>query len=468
MSTGRDSAIDRATRYLSDGEFESELARRVAIKSESQLPDNEPVLREYIDKNMIPAFEQLGFHCKVFDNPEPGRGPILLANRIEDASFITVLAYGHGDVVVGQDLQWKKGRGPWLLTRDGDRLYGRGTADNKAQHTINMAAMRCVIQERGHLGFNARYIIEMGEEAGSPGLRETISHNLESFSADVFIASDGPRVSPDKPTLTLGSRGAINFNLDVNLREGAHHSGNWGGLIADPAIILSNALACIANTSGQIQIQEWLPPTRSEAVKKALKGVVVDGGNKAPSIDPEWGASGLTPAEKVYSFNSFAVLAMTSGSPDKPVNAISPTANAHCQLRYFDVADSSRIIPALREHLDENGFSMVKINDKPEHNGAAFEAARTEPDHPWVDFVKQSMHVTSNESPVVLPSMGGSICNDLFTDLLGLPTIWIPHSYAGCSQHAPEEHILVPLCKSALEIMTGLYWDIGEPNATLR
>ena len=65
---------------------------------------------------------------------------------------------------------------------------------------------------------------------------------------------------------------------------------------------------------------------------------------------------------------------------------------------------------------------------------------------------------------MILPNIGGSICNDLFTDLLGLPTIWIPHSYAACSQHAPNEHALASLLREAAALMTGLYWDLGEPG----
>jgi hypothetical protein len=57
--------------------------------------------------------------------------------------------------------------------------------------------------------------------------------------------------------------------------------------------------------------------------------------------------------------------------------------------------------------------------------------------------------------------MGGSICNDLFTDLLGLPAIWLPHSYTACSQHAPDEHLLMSVSRSALAVMAGLYWDLG-------
>ena len=64
--------------------------------------------------------------------------------------------------------------------------------------------------------------------------------------------------------------------------------------------------------------------------------------------------------------------------------------------------------------------------------------------------------------PAVLPNFGGSLPNDVFSDTLGLPTIWIPHSYPGCSQHAPDEHILLDLTEEALGIMAGLFWDLGE------
>ena len=89
-------------------------------------------------------------------------------------------------------------------------------------------------------------------------------------------------------------------------------------------------------------------------------------------------------------------------------------------------------------------------------------ASRTEIDNPWVEVVRNSIHKSSGKSPAILPQMGGSICNDLFTDLLGLPAIWIPHSYSGCSQHAPDEHVILPVCRDALGLMTGLYWDLGE------
>jgi len=458
----RSGAMARARAYVQGGAFESDLARRVAIPTESQVARGLPHLIRYQHEEMRPSFEAMGFTCEIFDNPVAGCGPVLLAQRLERDGGPTVLGYGHGDVVQGLDDQWTKGDGPWRTARDGDRVYGRGTADNKGQHTINLGALQAVIAERGRLGFSAKVMIEMGEENGSRGVREIMTANRDAFSADVFIGSDGPRVRMDRPTISLGARGGQSFDLFCDLRQGAHHSGNWGGALADPAMILAQALSTIVSPTGELQIPEWRPPEISPAVREALRDVVLDGGPDGPAVDADWGEPGLSPAENVYAWNSFAVLAMLSGNPDRPVNAIAPWARARCQLRYIAGTDRADILPALRQHLDARGFEHVKIALPPPETSDGFSASRTEPDHPWAEWVRGSLSRSTNAPLAVIPQTGGSICNDLFTDLLGIPAIWVPHSYSGCSQHAPDEHILMSLSSNAIELMAGLYWDLGN------
>ena len=87
--------------------------------------------------------------------------------------------------------------------------------------------------------------------ASSYVLQQLVRAHKAEFAADVFIASDGPRVKQDRPTIALGCRGAINFDLVVDLREGGHHSGNWGGLIANPGFVLAHALASIVGPKGE-------------------------------------------------------------------------------------------------------------------------------------------------------------------------------------------------------------------------
>ena len=459
----RDGAITRARFYVNGGDFERDLARRVAIRTESQaLPQSLPELVRYVRDEMAPSFERLGFTVKIYDNPVPDKGPLLLAARIEDAKLPTVLGYGHGDVIRGQDALWTKGKGPWVTARDGDKLYGRGTADNKCQHTINMGALAAVMAERGSkLGFNIKYLIETCEEAGSAGINACVAAHKQDFAATVLIASDGPRVKSDRPTIVLGNRGGVTFDLICDLREGAHHSGNWGGLIADPAAILCHAIASIVGPRGALRIRNWLPQPISNSVRDALADVAIDGGPDAPPIDTWWGEPHLTPPEKVFAWNSFAVLAMTSGRPEAPVNAIAPNAKARCQLRFVVGTKVGEILPSLRRHLDQNGFPMVQIVECADVG--RFPATSTPTDHPWAQFAKRSFEATEpGVRPAVIPSTGGGIPNDVFQDILGLPTLWVPHSYAGCSQHAPDEHILMSVMESAASLMAGLYWDIGE------
>jgi len=457
----RADAVAAAERAFDDGSYAALLARRVAIRSESQDAAQAPALRAYVESELAGSLAALGFACRVLENPAAGAGPFLLATRDEPGATTTVLGYGHGDVIRGQDAQWTHGT-PWQLSREGDRWYGRGTADNKGQHTINELALRATLATRGRLGFNLKWLIETGEEVGSPGLRELCAREREALAADVLIASDGPRLSPARPTVFLGSRGALNFDLVVDLRAGAHHSGNWGGLIANPGIVLAHALASITGPRGEIRVPEWRPDTLTPSVRHALAGLVVDGGSDGPMIDEQWGEPGLTPAERVFGWCSFEVLAFRTGNPDKPVNAIPGRASAHCQLRFVVGVDPADIVPALRRHLAGAGYPQVRVT--PARDGF-FAATRLDPDHPWVRRVTQSLARTTGKPVAVLPNLGGSLPNDVFADVLGLPTVWIPHSYAGCSQHAPDEHLLGSVARESLAMMAGLWWDLGEPSA---
>ena len=95
-------------------------------------------------------------------------------------------------------------------------------------------------------------------------------------------------------------------------------------------------------------------------------------------------------------------------------------------------------------------------------------ATRLDPDDAWVRWAARSIEKTVGTLPAILPNIGGSLPNDVFSETLGLPTVWVPHSYAGCSQHAPDEHLLASVARDALRLMTGLFWDLGESDLGIR
>jgi acetylornithine deacetylase/succinyl-diaminopimelate desuccinylase-like protein len=454
---GRADAIANVHRQFSSGEFLQTLGRRVAYQTESQSSGREAELRAYLEKEMRPAFAELDFESRLVESPS-GKSPFLVAEHRESDELPTVLIYGHGDVVDGMVGEWRGGLDPWKLTTIDNRVYGRGTADNKGQHSINLAALRAVRDARGgKLGFNAKFLIEMGEEIGSPDLRQVCESLRDELSADLFLASDGPRLAADRPTIFLGCRGGIRIHLDVNLRDGSHHSGNWGGVLANPATILASAIATLVDGQGRLLLDELKPPRLSNQIRAMLADVKIEPMADEPALSENWGEEGLSAAERLYAWNTLEVLAISSGNIEKPANAIPGSAQAVLQLRFVVGTRVDKAVDAVRTRLHQKGFPMVEVRAT-----QSFAASRTDFDSPWINWAAQSIRQTTGKAPAVLPNFGGSLPNDVFSETLGLPTIWVPHSYPGCSQHAPNEHILLSVTEEALGIMAGLFWDLGE------
>ncbi|MHA1523859.1 MAG: M20 family metallopeptidase [Alphaproteobacteria bacterium] len=456
--SSRDKALGAACALFDGGEFLAGLQGLVAVPTESQNPARRGELRNYITQVLPGKLQGLGGTCSIVENPVASDHPFLIFERIEDQARPTVLVYGHGDVVMGAPDQWRRGLDPWQVTVEGPRWYGRGVADNKGQHWVNICALTTVLAARGTLGFNLKLLIETGEETGSPGLAEICQTHAQALAADVLIASDGPRLAQEKPCLFMGARGAMNFTLSAQFRDANHHSGNWGGLIKDAGIRLVQALATLTDANGAIAVDAWRPPLPDPELCQALEKCAIDGGDGAPQIDENWGEPGLTPPERVFGWNNFAVLTLDCGQAENPQNAIPGQASATCQLRFVVGTDMDDILPGLRRHLEARGFGDITIAPQMKQ---PFGATRMSVDHPWVRFAARSVERTTRKAPDLLPNLGGSLPNNCFADTLGLPTIWVPHSYPGCRQHGPDEHGLAPVLREGLAMMTGIFWDLG-------
>src|SRR6202171_4423015 len=442
----RTDAIARAHQFLHSGEFLRELDRRVAYQTESQNPEKRDALRAYLTEDIAPAFSRLDFSTRLIESPS-GKNPYLLAEYRESPSAPTVLMYGHGDVVDGMAGEWRGNLDPWRTTTSGNRVYGRGTAPHKGQHSVNLSALRAVREARsGRLGFNAKFIIETGEEIGSPDLRQVCEALRDELKADLFLASDGPRLAADRPTIFLGCRGGVRIHLDVNLRDGSHHSGNWGGVLANPATILASAIATLVDGKGRLLLDQLKPPRISNQIRATLADVKIEPMADEPALSENWGEEGLSAAEGLYAWNTLDRLALSSGNIENPANAIPGRAQAILQLRFVVGTKVDKIVDVVQAHLQRNGFPMVEVQAV-----QRFAASRTDFDSPWISWAADSIRQTTGKAPAILPNFGGSLPNDVFSDCLGLPTIWVPHSYPGCSQHAPDEHILLSVTEEALD-----------------
>ena len=108
----RDQAVKFISEYFDNGSFINELNERVKIQTDSRSPEKLKESYKYLNENITPYLNEIGFDCKTFDNPKTDAGPFLIAKRIEDEKLPTIFSYGHGDVVPGYDSGWFKGLKP--------------------------------------------------------------------------------------------------------------------------------------------------------------------------------------------------------------------------------------------------------------------------------------------------------------------------------------------------------------------
>ena len=161
-------------------------------------------------------------------------------------------------------------------------------------------------------------------------------------------------------------------------------------------------------------------------MRRALATIEVGRDDDAPETDPDWGEPGLSLAERLFGWNTLEVLAYKTGNPDNPVGAIPGRAAAACNLRFVVGTDwraASDILP-----LDAHGFGQVQVKVR----------RGTPPAGPGRCLGPLGRGIAGRDHrrrTAILPNLGGTVPNDAFSDVLGLPTIWVPHSYPACCQH---------------------------------
>ena len=233
--------------------------------------------------------------------------------------------------------------------------------------------------------------------------------------ADVLIASDGPRLRADTPTLFLGSRGAFNFDLTVDLRAGGHHSGNWGGLLANPGIVLAHAIASLVDGTGAFWSRRCgRHPFRLPCAPRWPASCPA-----SPAVPPSTprGASRGSRRPSACSLGTRSKCWRSSRAiPSTRSTRFRRVRRRTCSCDSSSAAILRDSCRALRAHLAAHGFADVVVAPA---KAEIMHATRLDPDHPWVHRVAGSIALTTGRPPAILPNLGGSLPNDCFADVLG-------------------------------------------------
>jgi acetylornithine deacetylase/succinyl-diaminopimelate desuccinylase-like protein len=305
-----------------------------------------------------------------------GGAPAVIARHPAPDGAPTVLLYAHHDVQPeGDRSQWLSP--PFEPTERGGRLYGRGSADDKAGIATHLAAFRA---HGGRPPVGVTVFVEGEEESGSPSLGRLLAAHRDALAADVIVIADSDNWSTEIPALTVTLRGLVDCVVEVATLDHGLHSGIWGGVVPDALSVLVRLLASLHDDEGNVAVAGLhestaaavdYPPERVRADSGLLDGVSEIGSGPAP--------------QRLWAKPAITVIGIDATSIEKASNTLIPRARAKISMRVAPGGDAAAHLDALTAHLQQHAPWGAHVSVTPgdigepyaiDATGSVYDAAR--------------------------------------------------------------------------------------------
>lgn len=274
-----------------------------------------------------------------------GAPPAVIGERKGPAGAPVVLLYAHHDVQPENDpADWDSP--PFEPTIRGERMFGRGAADDKAGIAVHVGALRALGDD---LPVTVRFFIEGEEEVASRTLPDLLSQYHDQLAADVIVIADAGNWDIGVPSLTVSLRGLIRMDVEVRTLTHAVHSGMWGGLVPDAIMALSRLLATLWTEDGSPAVEGLLsaPAASLEYPEERLRAE----SGAAPGTS--WIGTGSA-VERLWARPAITVTGFDAPKVDGASNTLVPAARARVTVRLAPGDSSANAIRRLREHLEKH------------------------------------------------------------------------------------------------------------------
>ena len=334
-----------------------------------------------------------------FDDVEivsEGGGPAVIARYPAPPGAPTVLLYAHHDVQPeGDHSQWASP--PFEPTERDGRLYGRGTADDKAGIATHLAAFRA---HGGKPPVGVTVFVEGEEESGSPSLGRLLDAHRDKLAADVIVLADSGNWSTDVPALTVSLRGLADCVVEVATLDHGLHSGMWGGVVPDALMVLTRLLASLHDDDGNVAVAGLhesdaanidYPPQQVREETGLLDDV------------REIGSGSVT--RRLWAKPAITVIGIDTTPVAQSSNTLIPRARAKISMRVAPGGDAKAHLDALTRHLESHAPWGARVTVAPGDIGQPYAIDATGPTY---DAVRGAFREAWGTDPVDL-GQGGSI-----------------------------------------------------------
>ncbi len=271
--------------------------------------------------------------------------PAVIAHHPAPPGAPTVLLYAHHDVQPeGEASQWDSD--PFEPTERDGRLYGRGTADDKAGIATHLAAFRA---HGGKPPVGVTVFVEGEEESGSPSLGRLLAAHKDKLAADVIVIADSDNWTSEIPALTVSLRGLADCVVEVATLDHGLHSGLWGGVVPDALSVLVRLLASLHDDDGNVAVQ-GLYETSAADVDRGPQWVRAESG----LLDGVKEIGSGSVAQRMWAKPAITVIGIDTTPIGKASNTLIPRASAKVSMRVAPGGDAAAHLHALRRHLEQH------------------------------------------------------------------------------------------------------------------
>jgi acetylornithine deacetylase/succinyl-diaminopimelate desuccinylase-like protein len=391
--------------------------------------------------------------------------PIVYARIHEAPGAPTVIVYCHYDVqpVDPLDLWETAPFDPFL--RDG-KFVGRGVADDKGQIVMHLSAIAALRAVGRAPAVNLTFVFEGEEEYGSESLTTWLDRNRDRLQADAVIISDTGYFEGNIPAITVGLRGIMYAQIDVELSPVDLHSGQYGGTVQNPANALAKILAALVGPDGRIRIPGFYDDVvaLTDEEREAMAALPFDDEAYRAGIpvDALVGEAGWSTLERKGSRPTLDVNGMWSGFVGDGAKTIIP-AHAHAKLSTRLVAnqDPAKVFGALRDFVAEIAPPGVRVTTSYIHGG---DPSLTPTDHPATQAAARAIEAVYGVPPVYIREGGSIPITAVFENGLGLPVVLAGFIQPSCNAHAPNEWFMVENFEQGTRVIVRLWDELATLN----
>lgn len=396
---------------------------------------------------------------------ETGGHPMVYGEKMVSSDLPTVLVYGHYDVQPPDPVElWDSP--PFEPVVKNDKIYARGAADDKGQFYMHVKAFE-ILNKKGDLPVNMKFMIEGEEEVGSENLEGFLRENKERLEADVILVSDTSMVSMETPSLETGLRGLAYMEIEVTGPNRDLHSGVYGGGVANPINVLCDMIASLQNDEGKITIPGFYDNVveLSEKERDEIAAVPFDleEYKKDLGIKAVKGEKGYSTVERTGIRPTLDVNGIWGGYIGEGAKTVLPSkANAKISMRLVPDQSSDEISEKFQKHFESIAPDYVKVKVTPHHGG---EPVVTPTNTNAYRAASKAIEKAFGKSPVPTRGGGSIPIIALFEEILGLKTVLMGFGLDSDAIHSPNEHYGIENYLKGIETITYFHEEYAKMNA---